>query len=96
MLIPIWESAPWWHLVCPGANHFADCVVDWFSLPMGDPSLFVAGTAQGRTVMPPDWPILEVQLDFSGFVSSPSLSKRDRCFRGGYPACGSRSWHRLQ
>ena len=96
MLIPIWESAPWGHLVCPDASHFADCVVDWFSLPRGDPSLFVAGTAPGRTVLPPVWPILADRLDISGFESSPSLFKRDSCFRGGCPACGSRSWHRQQ
>ena len=54
MMIPIWESAPWWHLVFPDANHFVDCVVDWFLLPRGDPSLFVAGTAPSRDVLPPD------------------------------------------
>jgi len=96
MLIPIWESAPWWQLVCPDASHFADCVVDWFPFPRGDLSLFVAGTALGWAVMPPDWPILAVRLDFSGSKSSPPLSKRDRCFRGGCSTCGSRSWHRQQ
>jgi hypothetical protein len=78
MLIPLWESAPWWHLVYPDASHLSDCVVDWFPLPKGDPSLFVTGTAQGRVVMPPDWPILAVRLDFSGTRSSPPLSKREK------------------
>jgi hypothetical protein len=96
MLIPLWESAPWWHLVCPDVSHLFDRVVDWLPLPKGDPSLFVAGTAPGRAVLPPDWPILTDRLDFSGTRSSTPLSKRERCFRGGCSACGKRSWHRQQ
>ena len=96
VLIPIWESAPWWHLVCPNASRLSDSVVDWLPLPKGAASLFVAGTAPGRAVMSPDWPILAFRLDFSATRSFPPLSKRDRCFRGGCSACGSRSWHRKQ
>ena len=96
MLIPLWESAPWWHLVCPDASHLSDCVVDWLPLPRGDPSVFVAGTAPGRAILPPDWQIWAVRLDFSGTQSSPVLTRRDRCFRGGCSSCNSRSWHRQQ
>ena len=82
-------------LVAPGtSSHLSDCVVDGLPLPFGDPSLFVTGTAPGRAVLPPDWPILAVRLDFSGTRSSSPPSKRDRCFRGGCSVCGSRSWHR--
>ena len=28
MLIPLWESAPWWQFVCPDTNHFSDNGVD--------------------------------------------------------------------
>ncbi len=64
MLIPFWKSAPWWQLVCPDACHFAECVVDWVWLPRDDPSLFVAGTAPGRAVLPPVWQFMAVRLDF--------------------------------
>jgi hypothetical protein len=65
MLIPLWESAPWWHLVFPDASHLFDCFVKWLPLPRGHLTLFVVGTAPGRVVMPPDWPILTIRLDFS-------------------------------
>ena len=45
MLIPLWESAPWWHLVCPDTNNFSKYVVDWVWLPRDDQTLFVAGNA---------------------------------------------------
>jgi phytoene dehydrogenase-like protein len=64
MLIPLWDSAPWWQLVCPDTNHLSEFVVDWVALPRGDPSLFVAGTAPGRSVLPPDWPTMAVRVDF--------------------------------
>ena len=48
------ESAPWWQLVCPDTVHFANNAVDWVWLPTDDSSLFVAGTAPGRVVLPPD------------------------------------------
>jgi hypothetical protein len=28
MLIPVWESSPWWRLVVPGEAHFPKAVVD--------------------------------------------------------------------
>ena len=28
MLIPLWESVPWWQVVSPDTNHFSDNVVD--------------------------------------------------------------------
>ena len=94
MLIPLWESAPWWQLICPDIGHFADNVVDWVWLPRDDSSLFVAGTAPGRAVLPPDWLVMAVRVDFKEPRSAPFLNKRDRCIRGGCPDCGSLSWHR--
>ena len=85
MLIPLWESAPWWQLICPDTNHFADIVVDWVWLPMDDSSLFMAGTALGRAVLPRDWPVMAVRVDFTEPRSAPFLGKRDRCIRGGAP-----------
>ena len=94
MLIPLWESTPWWQLACPDAAHFAECVVDWVWLPRSDPALFVAGTAPGRAVLPPDWKFMAVRIDFLGGNSTDTLGKRERCNRGGCPACGNLSWSR--
>ncbi len=96
MLIPLWESAPWWQLVCPDAAHFAECVVDWVWLHRDDLALFVAGTTPGRAVLTPDWQFMAVRTDFSGGTSAGTLGKRERCIRGGCPACGSLSWRRQQ
>ena len=81
MLIPLLESAPWWQLVCPYTDHFADNVVDWVWLPINDSSLFVAGTAPRRAVLPPDWPVMAVRVDFTEPRFAPFLNKRDRCIR---------------
>ncbi len=98
MLIPLWDSAPWWQLVCPDTNHFSEFVLDWVALPRGDPSLFVAGTAPGRSVPSPDWPTMAVRVDFreARLSSAPLLNKSERCIRGGCSDCGSRSWRRQQ
>ena len=64
MLIPLWESAPWWQLVCPDDAHFAECVVDWVWLPMDDLALFVAGTTPGRAALPLVWQFMAVMIDF--------------------------------
>ncbi len=66
----------------PDTNHFADNVVDWVWLPRDDPSLFVAGTAPGRAVLPPDWPVMAVRVDFTETRSPILLNKRERCIRG--------------
>jgi hypothetical protein len=42
ILIPLWESDPWWQLVCPDTNHFYDNIVDWVLMPRDDPTLFEA------------------------------------------------------
>ncbi len=98
MLIPMWDSAPWWQLVCPDTNHLSEFVVDWVALPRGDPTLFVAGTAPGRSVLPPDWSTMAVRVDFKEARPSPVLllNKSERCVRGGCSDCGSRSWRRQQ
>jgi len=92
MLITLWESAPWWQLVCPCACHFVECVVDWIWLPKDDTSLFVAGTAPGRAVLPPDWQFMAARIDFSRGSTAGTLGNRERCIRGGCPACGTLSW----
>ncbi len=78
MLIPLWESAPWWQLVSPDACHFAECVLNWVWLLRDDPSLFVAGTTPGRAVLPPDWQFMAVRLDFSRDSTAGTLGKRER------------------
>ena len=96
MLIPLWESAPWWQLVCPNTNHFSNNVVDWVWLPSDDLSLLVAVTAPRRAVLLHDWPVMAVRVDFMETRSSPLLSKRERCIREGFPDYGCLSWHRHQ
>jgi hypothetical protein len=54
MLVPMWESATWWHLVVPDGPHLSEYVVDWVWLPRGDPDLFIGGKAPGRTILPPN------------------------------------------
>jgi hypothetical protein len=79
MIIPLWESAPWWQLVCPNTEHFSNNVVDWVWLPRNDPTLFEAGTDPGWSILPPDWPTMTDRVDFAEPRSSPLLNKRSRC-----------------
>ena len=81
-MIPLLKSAPGWQLICPDTNHVADNVVDWMWLPRDDPSLFVAGIAPGRAVLPPDWPVMAVRVDFT---ESRSSSARGSVASGGAP-----------
>ena len=46
IIVPIWTSATWWHLIAPDAFHLSEFVVDWVWLSRNDPSLFVKGVAQ--------------------------------------------------
>ena len=94
MLIPSWESATRWRLVVPDEVHFDEAVVDWVWLPMSDPDLFVPGTAPGRTIEPPDWPVMAIRIDFSVGGARRWIPLRDMCLRGGCGACGRRTWDR--
>ena len=46
IIVPLWTSATWWHLIAPDAFHLPEYVIDWVWLPRNDPSLFVKGVAQ--------------------------------------------------
>ncbi len=88
LLVPLWESATWWTLLVPDAVHFSEAVVDWLWLPRAEPNLFVPGRAPGgRAVVPPDWPVMAVRVDFSAGARLRRLRLRDRCVRGGCGAC---------
>ena len=52
LLVPMWESSTWWHLVIPDGPHLSEYVGDWVWLPRGDPNLFIGGQAPGRTILP--------------------------------------------
>ena len=59
LILPVWWSAPWWHLLAPDSTHLADYVVDWLWLPRHDSGLFIPSQdarspVQGR---PPAWPV---------------------------------------
>jgi hypothetical protein len=95
VIVPLWESSTWWGLVVPDSVHLADEVVDWVWLDRSDPDLFVHGSAPGgRAVVPPDWPLLAVRVDFSEAGANRRISLRDRCLKGGCGVCRSISWHR--
>ena len=79
MLIPEWESSTWCRLVVPDGVHFHETVVDWVWLPRSDPDLFVPGTAPGRTIEPPDWPVMAVHIDFSVGGDRRRILLRDMC-----------------
>jgi len=51
LLVPMWESSIWWHLVVPDGPHLSEYVVDWMWLPKGDPDLFIGGKTPGRTIL---------------------------------------------
>jgi hypothetical protein len=80
LLIPMWESSTWWHLVVPDGPHLFEYVVDWVWLPRGDPYLFIGGHAPSHTILPPNWPLMAVRIEFSQREghSRQVLSKRDR------------------
>ena len=95
IIVPFWVSSTWWGLVAPDAIHLADEVVDWVWLDRADPDLFVPGSAPGgRAVVPPDWPLLAIRVDFSEAGALRRLSLSNRCLNGGCGVCRSRSWHR--
>jgi hypothetical protein len=95
IIVPLWTSATWWHLIAPDAFHLSEFVVDWVWLPRNDSSLFVQGKAQnGRTIDPPNWQLMALRVDFSSNNSFVKLSKRDRCIKEGCRSCSSNSWKR--
>jgi hypothetical protein len=95
IIIPLWSSSTWWHLIAPDAIHLSKYVVDWMWLPRNDTSTFVPGqTPGGRVIYPPDWQIMAVRVDFSSSQPSFMLSKRERCIQEGCHACACNSWRR--
>ena len=95
IIVPLWTSATWWHLVAPDAIHLSKHVIDWTWLPRNDPTLFVPGqTPGGRIIYPPDWQVMALRVDFSSNQSNCVLPKRERCIQEGCYACSSNTWRR--
>jgi hypothetical protein len=95
IIVPLWTSATWCHLIAPDVFHLSEFVVDWVWLPRNDPSLFVQGVAQnGRAINPPSWQIMALRVDFSSNNSFVKLSKWDNCIQEGCRSCSSNSWKR--
>jgi hypothetical protein len=96
IIVPLWTSATWWHLIAPDAIHLSDFVVDWMWLPKNDPSLFVAGqTPGGRVIFSPDWQVMGFfRVDFSETHPNYVLSRRDRCTQEDCHACANNTWRR--
>jgi hypothetical protein len=95
IIVPIWTSSTWWHLIAPDAIHLSNHVVDWMWLPRNDASLFVLGqTPGGRVDSPPDWQVMAFRVGFSSDQPARVLSKRERCIEEGCYACESNTWRR--
>ncbi len=95
VIVSLWEFSTWWGLVVPESVHLADEVVDWVWLDRSDPDLFVPGSAPGgRAVVPPDWPLLAVRVDFLEAGTNRRIPLCYLCLKGGCGACRSRSWLR--
>jgi hypothetical protein len=95
IIVPLWTSSTWWHLIAPDAMHLSNHVVDWMWLPRNDGSLFVPGqTPGGRVVAPPDWQVMAFRVDFSSDRPARLLSKRERCIQEGCSSCSSNTWRR--
>ena len=67
LVVPCWESAPYWPLLCPRGEGFATFVVDYLPLPM-EVETFCPGRSgvvlfNGRT---PNSAAFALRLDFSG------------------------------
>jgi len=80
------------YMVAPDMVHLSENVVDWVWLPRADPTLFISGVAPGRQVVPLDWQVMVIMLDFStpngeGFT----LSSREHCVREVCRVCEVRS-----
>ncbi len=74
----------------PNAAYLDNEVVDWVWLDMSDPTLFVPGSApKGRAIVPPDWPLLVVRVDFTEAGICRRIPLFDRCLKGGCGACRS-------
>jgi hypothetical protein len=51
IIVLLWTSYIWGHLIAPDVVHFSENVVDWLWLPRNDPSIFVSETAPvGRSI----------------------------------------------
>ena len=69
LVVPQWESAPFWPLICPDREDFASFVVAWCELhvPPCIEMLFIPGR-QGTALFGghrPNTPVLALRLSFS-------------------------------
>lgn len=66
LVVPQWESAPFWPLLCPDGKLFAEFVIGWHELPKME-MLFVPGRS-GVTLFNgnvPNTPVLALRVDFA-------------------------------
>ena len=65
LVVPQWESAPFWPLVCPDGNDFSSFVTAWCELPCIE-MLFILGL--GGTALfngkVPNTPVLALRISF--------------------------------
>jgi hypothetical protein len=86
VVIPVWPSRPWWHLVAPDGRHLTDQVVDWLDIPRS-PDTFLPGRFSGNSQARgrPSWRVIVIRVDFStGCCNSPL---GHRCLDGGCATC---------
>jgi hypothetical protein len=53
-----------WHLVVPDGCHLTELLMDLMWLPKGNLNLFIVGMAPRRTILPPNWPLMAIWVDF--------------------------------
>ena len=95
IIISLWASSAWWHLIAPDSVHLSNYVVDGLWVPRNDPYVFVPGSApDGRIVPTPHWQLMALRVDFSHESTGFQLSKRNRCVQEGCHSCSSNTWRR--
>jgi hypothetical protein len=97
IIIPLWTSSTWWHLIAPDSVHLSNYVVDWLWISRNDPYVFVPGSApDGRIIPAPHWQLMALRVDFSHESAGFQLSNRNRCVQEGCHSCSSNTWRRNQ
>ena len=86
VVLPLWPSRPWWHLVAADGQHLAYYVTDWVHLDRSR-DVFLPGRFSGNQEPRgrPSWRIIVARFDFS--EGAPELPIYDRCLAGGCAFC---------
>ncbi len=89
VVIHVWPSRPWWHLVAADGLHMSDVVVGWSAIPRSSET-FLPGRFSGNQHAhgSPKWKIIVVRFDYSD-TAPPCTPLGNRCLDGGCGYCCS-------